>query len=770
MASADNNLPMDLQGQTLIGEGLAFIKEPSQLLLTGERWLSVSEINISPYRQQLEAVNNELLHIKNLLYTNFEGHNAKLMQIQYEYISNLMKRELQLITEKTENLAKDLTALDIVMTNITRKSRSTRSIEGYDFLTTMASKTASSLLSIFPFQMYVPLLKSLAQISTGSSNDKAKIINNILDSIDFHKIQGNTTLDDVLKDHFYPEYMAKPRLTTLFGDKTDLLSHKHTQPQKLKTHTLHETAINPKFNLQNLNKTTINNLFYVNQTKIRKTRGLINAVGELSKILFGTLTDSDLVEINNKLSLAGTNAKIFFNIAEEQMTLINTTHIGFLQNQLAIERITNITSAITRHIYNKDLNNTQDIQNLFKYLDKTSIIATNFRLLEKILSDFQYELRLLTVAWESLAKHQLNPVLFPPNMMSKLLEQMAPLLQTGRSLPYPLDSNGLAQYYKACDVYASRIDKNVIRIYTLIPLITPDRLFNIYNIIPLTRTTSQGKYTRINNQDEHTIAIATNGLTFTRLPHNLLSVCNHADVWLCPPTFPIYEQNDHSCAYAVFVNSTVDINKYCEHFLIHKPSPIFYNIFRTNYWFYNTAETIEIKEDCVNNKALLLKSRSLQGSGFIKITPQCNGILRNLVLPSISEISNPNTNLDARIYKVQTFKDIYGPPIFIDQDNDVSPLESQLNSVFKQATVKHPINLEHLKSLIQLTTTIWDDRMATRNAYTWLSWAVQIVLIMALFIYFGRNWFPCINNLFPRNQINPPAATKSPKSTVPQEL
>jgi len=168
----------------------------------------------------------------------------------------------------------------------------------------------------------------------------------------------------------------------------------------------------------------------------RSKRGLFNFVGEASSFLFGTLAESHLQQLNERISDAETNGKLIYNMETEMATLINTTHAGVRQNREALDKITNITSDLMKKIEDRQAATETDLQNTFTYLDKTTFITTNLRMLEKIISDFEYELRSLSEAWSALSKNELSPTLFKTYLFVQFLMSIAPILPTGCSLPY----------------------------------------------------------------------------------------------------------------------------------------------------------------------------------------------------------------------------------------------------------------------------------------------------------------------------------------------
>jgi hypothetical protein len=57
----------------------------------------------------------------------------------------------------------------------------------------------------------------------------------------------------------------------------------------------------------------------------RSKRGILNFVGEISKILFGTLMQSDARNYNQQITELEKEQKEFLHLSKEQMTVIKTT-------------------------------------------------------------------------------------------------------------------------------------------------------------------------------------------------------------------------------------------------------------------------------------------------------------------------------------------------------------------------------------------------------------------------------------------------------------
>ena len=73
---------------------------------------------------------------------------------------------------------------------------------------------------------------------------------------------------------------------------------------------------------------------------------MVNVIGEGFYFLFGTLSDSTLSVINEKIDLAGTNGKILLRIANEQASLINITAKNQERHEILLHKISDITKGL----------------------------------------------------------------------------------------------------------------------------------------------------------------------------------------------------------------------------------------------------------------------------------------------------------------------------------------------------------------------------------------------------------------------------------------
>ena len=264
----------------------------------------------------------------------------------------------------------------------------------------------------------------------------------------------------------------------------------------------------------------------------------------------------------------------------------------------------------------------------------------------------------------------------------------------------------------------------------------------MYQTYPLIRSTPQGSLIQFEIA-ETAVAITPSGSAYTRLTQNFLHSCNHADIWLCPPTQAIMTRNLDSCIFALFRENADEINAFCEHKIITKPPPLFVNLYRTTFWLYNVPQQLELKEECGYDYFPQRPARQLLGAGFLEITPGCSGRFEALgvEIPAISQSSRKNLTIPARTIKVFELNNTYTPPSS-KPTAEYTELMTQLKSVLNETGAPQELHWETVNSLHTLATTHWMSAATTGSVYNWASWLTQGLIILAITLFLLKKCFP----------------------------
>ena len=87
----------------------------------------------------------------------------------------------------------------------------------------------------------------------------------------------------------------------------------------------------------------------------RKRRGLLDVVGQLSRSLFGTATDSDVIECKRQIEILRTRDRRIVHSVSNMISIVNQTHTAVKQNRQhinALQEYVDKVSAEVRYIAN----------------------------------------------------------------------------------------------------------------------------------------------------------------------------------------------------------------------------------------------------------------------------------------------------------------------------------------------------------------------------------------------------------------------------------
>jgi methyl-accepting chemotaxis protein len=150
----------------------------------------------------------------------------------------------------------------------------------------------------------------------------------------------------------------------------------------------------------------------------RIKRGVLNFVGEISKILFGTLTQSDAKNYNEHISELDKEQQEFLHLAKEQMTVVKTT-------------ITSVNSTLQRVNQNeKILEN--GLSRLFNYsahefseleeeIGNINLLNEQIRLVHRGIDESQHSFEILLEAFVHAEQGVLQPQLMTAEKKKNLV-------------------------------------------------------------------------------------------------------------------------------------------------------------------------------------------------------------------------------------------------------------------------------------------------------------------------------------------------------------
>jgi hypothetical protein len=217
--------------------------------------------------------------------------------------------------------------------------------------------------------------------------------------------------------------------------------------------------------------------------KIRKRRGVFNFIGEISKILFGTMDNDDAKYYNEQIKHFEENSDDITKLMKQQLVVVKST-LGAIGDTL------------TDMEYNQKKVENGLIQ-VKNFLD--SVIADNQRKLNMLATKILVEShiarsrealdtsqRYLDIVLESIVdarKGIVSPQIVSPKLIMDTLIQSMPSFPKDTIPPFPLSKDSSNLLYKVCDVHVY-IDEGILGYVITLPLIGRG-VFKVYKMIPV---------------------------------------------------------------------------------------------------------------------------------------------------------------------------------------------------------------------------------------------------------------------------------------------
>lgn len=377
----------------------------------------------------------------------------------------------------------------------------------------------------------------------------------------------------------------------------------------------------------------------------RNRRGVFDFVGQISKILFGTLDSSDADYYNEQIDLVYNNSKQLTELYKKQISVMQST----------LNEYSDIFAANNQKFKEIDFN----IGELYKQLHNITVgitevhlnAVTNSYLVEctEMLLEYELELSILTDAILLARRGLLHPKILTPKELFNNLKDSH--YMTNKKLPVKLEPSQFNNLIDSSDI--SIFYKNHRLVYILeIPLIEQNG-FTLYHMIPLPiKQNEENVYAFINPLHTY-IGLRNDKQLYTHLTERDIAKCKKIrNSMICKQTDLLYQVSTiYNCESELLKSARLDnILSECDIRLMKIHNTVWYQLQSVNSWLYTAPREETLHILCKDDKA---RQTQLVSTGLIKLSPDCDAISDNVLLHSqtISIVDTidkdfiPNVNL-----------------------------------------------------------------------------------------------------------------------------
>lgn len=342
-------------------------------------------------------------------------------------------------------------------------------------------------------------------------------------------------------------------------------------------------------------------------TKLTK-RSILPIVGEIFSALFGTVSESDLENINSNINILANNQQQIIHDLQYSISVLNLTQIEVAKNRKSLIELVSMINGLDSEI--KTISNQINQRYLklekfmYTYLQVQTIIAEIKIAIQNVLEYFDN----LKLELSMLSMNHLSVNTISPTQLKSMLKEIKDQLPIGYKLPQDPDSN-LWYYYKnlQCTTY---IQDNKIQIILNIPLLNTKHTYEIYKVIniPIPIKTNQSTDNNLVINTQYTLESDAFMITKDRSYYSLLNneefnTCKNRYVQFCNPHKAIFPTNlNKNCLITLFNKDTNKINTYCDKTLSIKQVPNALYIENNVWLLFTTDAALNFKIHCEKQK------------------------------------------------------------------------------------------------------------------------------------------------------------------------
>lgn len=493
----------------------------------------------------------------------------------------------------------------------------------------------------------------------------------------------------------------------------------------------------------------------------RIKRGVFNFIGEISKILFGTLGNSDAEYYNNEMDKIHADNERLSILVSNQTTIVKAM-IGTFTD--ALQGLRNDTNKLYETAYvlgYRTGNNTRDI-----------MISTQVALLETLIDEYSENLNNVLNAVNDGKQGIVHPQILSPADLIKALFTIRTKIISSDTPPVPLEESAFTAIIEISDI-SVMISNNRFAYVIKVPVVE-NSVLRAYRLIPILQRKSSGNTFYYLNPPDMIVIVNDVKTLFTPSNEEGLSQCKKLNSkFLCRRRNPDYAINNPSSCEAVILQKPSDISdSQCQVLFINLVKSMWIQLKNGNSWIVTSPETETLHVMCEDGKVY---QTTLHGTNKVTISGDCLGQTDHIIIrPRVEKTLTQTTDLIIN-------KTLLTPKLDEILNNHSLALED-----LKLTTLGRPTHMDvtHLQTLGQTLTEISDEaqtigrhrrnKTILQTAYDYfqyfgyscvvivmLALAIRCGLCGCLFNVFGRmlrcTFSPCINvynNCFHSNNVD----------------
>lgn len=463
----------------------------------------------------------------------------------------------------------------------------------------------------------------------------------------------------------------------------------------------------------------------------RKKRSIwpLNIIGQISKVLFGTMDEDDASFYNEKISQVEKEQLDFLTLSKEQITIVKSTLTMINRTMRDVTSNQKMLSQSLEKVIQEVNSRNTKVANILSQQNLKLLIEEHIALLSVEIDLLRDQVNIIMDAIVDAIKGILNPYIISSEDIVKHFKSFSVENNVETELLVPNEKMNLQQILRVAtiDIYSAK----AILCYVIKLPLSEHFVFDTYKIVPIPSPSTQlkGSYIYIKPSSD-LILMEKARQYYVKLSLREFDKCKRVleKKFICKQTFPLISMYDKGECEARLLRDQTVIPEDCIKQITNLINTLWIPI-GVSEWLYVAPKEERMTINCKNGAPFDVK---IEGRGKLTFLENCKGYSTSILLTSQSELTSNRTNKDL-ILDLPVFDCCEDESFKVDEDVismsiTVRPIINQLNNLHiashKVSEVEKEIEQEKWKILHSTQV----------NKLSVLSYIVTCVVVIIVFM------------------------------------
>ena len=385
----------------------------------------------------------------------------------------------------------------------------------------------------------------------------------------------------------------------------------------------------------------------------RVKHSILPFVGQLMSTLFGTISESDLENINENINILAKNQEQFVHDLDMSLSVLNMTRIQVSEDRRSIMDLIICIQKLDEKILKLQENLERKLTRLGQFIHTYLQFQMIFDEIKMTIQNSIFYIGNLKTELNMLALNHLSTSTISPGDLKSLLVE----IQSKLAMHYELPKNPNIDIWYFCKTLSciTYMENDQIRIVLKIPLINTKEKYDIFKVhnIPVpsynTSILDEVKHCLVKYELEAVLLMfSKNREEYAHLSENDYYMCNRHKLHFCNPKAIIYPTNMNKlCGVALFIKDQCDVKRLCKQTVVLNQKLPLARYLSSGIWLIVTNENLKLTVNCQSSDTESTEVHVEAPFGILHLNNTCRASNRYLRLLGFFDKSSTFEKSDA---------------------------------------------------------------------------------------------------------------------------